>query len=221
MNKSRRRGRSRSSLRRRPGDRKPRFCILIVCEGEKTEPYYFEALREGYRLSTVEVEVVGGDISGSAPISVVNHSLAMIKERKREADKSAYISRFDMVWCVFDQENPPHVSFQEAINKADQAKKDKVHIAVSTPSFEYWCLLHFENTDRPFHNADEVIRTLKRHLPDYDKKETFDEIADKTEEAVQRAHRIWCNRVGERFPNPSTSVYKLVKLIVELGSRSQ
>jgi len=144
----------------------------------------------------------------------------MIKKCKREAPKSAYILPFDMVWCVFDQENPPHASFQEAINKADQANKDKVCIAVSTPSFEYWYLLHFENTDRPFHNASEVIQSLKKYLPDYDKKETYDKVADKTEDAIRRAQRVWSHRLrGERFPNPSTSVHKLVELIIEISSR--
>ncbi len=214
MSKNRRRGRSQDSLRRSPGDREPRFCILIVCEGEKTEPYYFDALRETYRLSTVEVEVVGGDISGSAPISVVNHALEMMKRRKREATRSAHTLPFDLVWCVFDKENPPHASFQEAINKADQAKKDKVFVAVSTPSFEYWYLLHFENTDRPFNNADEVIHSLKKHLPDYDKKDTYNELADKTKVAIQRADRVWRSQI-ERFQNPSTSVHKLVRTIIK------
>jgi hypothetical protein len=137
-----------------------------------------------------------------------------MKRRKREATKSAYILPFDLVWCVFDQENPPHASFQEAINKADQANKDKVFVAVSTPSFEYWYLLHFENTDRPFDNTDEVIHSLKKHLPDYDKKDIYDEIADRTEVAIQRADRVWKNKI-ERFQNPSTSVHKLVSTIIE------
>lgn len=220
MSNSRRRGRSRSSLRRRPGYREPKPCILIVCEGEKTEPCYFEALRETCELNTVDIEVIGGDTAGSAPISVVNYALRMIKQRKQEARKSAYKVPFDMVWCVFDQENPPHASFKEAIDKAET---NDIFLAVSTPAFEYWYLLHFEDTDRPFLNADEVIQSLKRHLPDYDKKDIFSEIADRTEDAIQRARHVWKNRsyLRKRFPNPSTSVYKLVGIVIKLGPISQ
>ncbi len=134
----RKRARSLSALERRPGVRQPRQCILIVCEGKKTEPNYFQSLRKRLRLMPVEVEIIPGDKSGSAPISVVNHALMLKERRERDVRKERTNKlKFDEVWCVFDQENPPHASFSPAVNKA---RDYHLELAVSTPAFEYWYL---------------------------------------------------------------------------------
>jgi hypothetical protein len=61
-------------LARRPGRRAPRASILIVCEGEKTEPSYFKALRVALRLQTAEVEVCGKECR-SDPLKVVEYAI--------------------------------------------------------------------------------------------------------------------------------------------------
>ncbi|MNC80456.1 hypothetical protein D3C75_1332440 [compost metagenome] len=51
---------------------------LIVCEGKKTEPEYFNDLRNYERLASITVKVCGE--CGSAPISVVEHALQLYKD---------------------------------------------------------------------------------------------------------------------------------------------
>ena len=46
--------------------------LLIVCEGTKTEPHYFEALKAGYRDQLNGVEIRAS--KGSAPISNVDNA---------------------------------------------------------------------------------------------------------------------------------------------------
>jgi hypothetical protein len=119
--RKRSRARSVSSYRRRLGIKQPRRCILIVCEGAKTEPKYFRSLCRAKRLSPVEVEVIEGDSCGSAPVSVVEYALRLRQERRRDVRRGVTKKlEYDEVWCVFDQESPTigRNAFYEAVNKA-------------------------------------------------------------------------------------------------------
>jgi hypothetical protein len=73
-----RKARSFRELERRNPKRSPYDQILIVCEGGKTEPNYFQALIDDLRLNTANVEVDGE--SGSSPRSVVAHAKARFRQ---------------------------------------------------------------------------------------------------------------------------------------------
>ena len=75
-----RKAKNSKELKRRASRRDPYKKILIVCEGEKTEPNYFEDIREYYRLNTVNVEVRGD--CGSDPMSVVNFAKQRFRRKK-------------------------------------------------------------------------------------------------------------------------------------------
>ena len=44
-----------SRLQRQNAKRKPYDKVLIVCEGEKTEPNYFNELKDHYEINTAKV----------------------------------------------------------------------------------------------------------------------------------------------------------------------
>lgn len=48
-----------SDLQRLKERRAPYDRVLIVCEGEKTEPNYFNELKDYYKLNSANVEVTG------------------------------------------------------------------------------------------------------------------------------------------------------------------
>lgn len=214
--------RSNASFERRPGQRQPRQCILIVCEGAQTEPNYFESLRREFKLSLVEVQVEG---YGAAPISVVDRALARREERRQEAKNARRKSQFntppfDEVWCVFDVENPSkNPSFQQAVSKARSKNLD---LAISNPAFEYWYLLHFKETTQPFANAAELIQALRDRdcLPHYEKNLNVCSVLFAfTDTAIERADRLLAHHpdADNDFPNPSTLVYKLVQKLKEMS----
>lgn len=215
--KLRRHERAMTSYDRRPGSRSPGRCILIVCEGGETEPNYFASLRNHLKLPTISVKIK--DRFG-APISLVNEALGQIEKRQQDIRvRGANLPEFDAVWCVFDVENPRHnQTFDRAVQVADE---NGFHLAVSNPAFEFWYVLHFERTTRPFADGDELKEYLRRHIPGYQAAmSVFDKLLPSTPMALQHARNILENHPqGEqRFPNPSTQVHLLVEELIEMSS---
>lgn len=202
------RGYSNASYARQPGARPPQERVLIVCEGQKTEPIYFKALRNHLRLTTVEIEGVG-----------MGH-LKLIKyaQSRRKDDRG-----LDEVWCVFDVETQSEKStFAAAVSMADDIG---IKLAVSNPAFEYWFLLHYLETDQPFGSPDEVRQRLRQAdcLPNYEKNiDIFKSLLPKLDVAIQRAEHLSGGRSQEeRFPNSSTTVVELVKKLISMSQQSR
>lgn len=211
------RPRSDASFERKPGQRPPRLSILIVCGGKRTEPTYFKSLCADLKLSLVKVEIVEEAVD---PASLVERAVARREKRQRESKQShGKTPAFDEVWCVFDTERlADNPTFDPAV---DSAKSEGINLAVSNPAFEYWYLLHFRETNRPFYDANELVKVLKEYLPNYTKNQnTYRLIVAQTDRAIERAHRLLRNppEPGE-FPNPSTHVYKLVQKLKDMAIR--
>ena len=75
-----RKARRAADLRRHKARREPYTKILIVCEGEKTEPHYFHGLKERYGLNSANVEI-GGNAS-SAPSGIYDYARQRYREEK-------------------------------------------------------------------------------------------------------------------------------------------
>lgn len=137
-----RKAKKRKDLARRRPTLPERRRVLIICEGEKTEPLYLKALIADLGLTTAEVEVCGE--CGSAPTSVVGFG----KDRF-DADAD-----FDLVYFVFDRDS--HKDYDSALRmiKEFQQQRNSARTTftaiTSIPCFEIWFLLHFEPVTRPY-----------------------------------------------------------------------
>lgn len=209
----RNRARGPEKSRRRRPRREPYDRVLIVCEGTKTEPDYFREIVSAYRLSSANVVVGSG--RGSDPESVV----ATAVERYEEDPD------YDGVYVVVDRDT--HVGFASAEDRMRNAPgglRKVAHLIPSTPCFEYWLLLHFEETAKPYAKTGRrspcanVIRDLEAHLPSYSKGGggTFADTRDRVEEAKARAVRrlIEAKRAGTE--NPTTHVHVVVERLQTL-----
>ena len=107
------RQRSQASLQRKKAKRKTYDYVLIVCEGEKTEPNYFKSIRDKFKLSSVNIEIFGEEC-GSSPISVVNFALRQYKKANREYDK---------IFCVIDRDS--HSTYKQAVDKVRRSRLKK------------------------------------------------------------------------------------------------
>lgn len=84
--------------------------ILIVSEGRKTEPQYFEEIRSAYRLNSANVQVYPSQM-GTAPLQVVQYAMKLFKEGDHHSGIRP--QSFDQVYVVFDRD--AHDTYYDAL----------------------------------------------------------------------------------------------------------
>ena len=200
-----------ASYARRGPTREPYDTVLIVCEGEKTEPNYFRKLRLSYRLSSANIEVTPAP--GTDPKTIVAFA------EKRLAD-------YDKVFCVYDGDSDPS-AFRQATQKivtSAAGAAGRWQAVTSTPCFEVWILLHFRYASAPFVGAgrisagDRVVQEVRTHLPQYAKGDptTYDQIESRMDAALVNGNRLEAHNTKTASGNPATRVHRLVDYLRKL-----
>ena len=212
----RKRRRRRGDLERRPAFRDPLPNILVVCEGEVTEPGYLRAFAADQKNGLVDVEPIG--LKGN-PKGLVDEAIRRkIQAAGTSAGGESSGTEHDAVWCLFDVDSRPK---ERRVPEARQAARSGgISLGISNPSFELWALLHFQEYDRPS-TQREVHGALKRHLPSSDKRLPYDSLAPKYDDAVRHTKSALRNRRDEGTPdgNPSTTVHLLMEIIRRHGRK--
>jgi len=210
---ARRKHRNTDSYKRRQGSKEPRKSILIVSEGSKTEPIYFNSLKSILQLAMVDVDIVG---EGAAPITVVDRAIELRHARKYLARKSLIKAAYEVVYCVIDVEAPKAESLSRAVNKAEG---NKLEVILSNPCFEYWYILHFRKTSAPFTRSQDAKSALRQEHPAYCESDTtiVDVVYPKTAEAIKHSKEVLREQHNNAEDlsdcNPSTHVHKIVEYL--------
>ncbi len=202
---------------RRPGRHRARRSgkprILILCEGTKTETSYFSKLKNDKRLTSVVVKP-----TPSGPRGLWERTNAELREDRG----------WDEVYCVVDHDGRVSeiIDLDTKLATLDRRyRSSRVEMILSDPCFEYWLLLHFEFTDRPFtaqpHGrtaCDEVIKTLRHHLADYSKNDSrnFKRLEERLDYAMENARRLDSTRSSGSPRSPRTDVPRLIKRLQRL-----
>ncbi len=173
-----------------------RQSFLIVCEGEKTEPYYFQS----FDVINTVVKVVG---AGCDPYCVVEKAL----ENKKHAEEP-----YDQVWVVFDRDTFPPERFNKALALA---KNNDIQVAYSNEAFELWYVLHFEYLHTGISRQD-YIKKLSQHLGNTYTKNTkalYDYLLPQQQQGIRNAEKLLQSYKPPcpEHDNPSTTVHLLVK----------
>ena len=190
--------------------------ILILCEGGETEPNYFNGLKldkaQSSRLAALRIEVFDSKKTTGRELVDEAKYLKNVAETERNS--------YDDIWVVIDKDG-----YTKHPETFDKAKANKINIAFSSISFEFWFLLHYQYTTRFFSNATELIRFLKtNYMACYDKADNnYSKLKDRTSIAIQRANRVKqyfqndLNR-GKRIYelNPYTNVDILVDKLLKM-----
>lgn len=192
---------------RRAAFRDPRPRILIVCEGEVTEPEYFTGLSAWCKNPRVRIQLEPG---AGDPRRIVDRAKKLKQnaqsEAKREKDENLL---FEEVWAVFDVDD--HLHLQDARQNARDAQ---IELAISNPCFELWLLLHFRDSPGMQHR-DHIASMLRGFLREYHKSVAFQLVSHGYNLAVARAQRLEVAAIDadEGGRNPSTGVWRLTELI--------
>lgn len=159
----------------------------------KTEYNYFTNFIDDSNIHTKLVEVKVLPTKKNTPKELIN-----FLKTKREA-------KSDELWAVFDHDAHPNLG--DAFNNA---QTNNIRIVFSNIAFEYWVLLHFEDTSRPFSKSRDIIGYLKQqnHFPHYQKGDNslYEMIKDKTATAESRAKR---NRKAMKEANPGARNFEI------------
>lgn len=167
--------------------REERWTVLVVTNGKRTEPDYFDGFKIAYRSVINHFET---RFLNAAPTALV----ALAAQLRDDSDHNE-------VWVVCDVDEFDVVSAQR---KADNLN---VELALSMPSFEVWLILHLRDGCPGFNNAGQAVKFLQSLLPGWTKEDlNFADFKNAVHRAVERAQRL-----GEPpEANPSTAVWRLI-----------
>lgn len=188
--------------------------FLIVSEGTKTEPLYFEGLAQHIR------EKYGNRIDVEKPLieskGEGKSTVRLVEAATKIASRASII--YNQIWVVFDKDEFP--DFDEAV---DLANEREFNSAWSNQSFEYWLYLHFHYSDVAQDRSgwsDKLTEIFKKQgisKGEYDKAEpdifkivtTYGNL----KKAINHASRIEKNYKADAKPSlcdPCTKVHKLI-----------
>ncbi|MFK5969486.1 MAG: AAA family ATPase [Candidatus Marithrix sp.] len=112
---------------------------VIIMEGEKHEPNYFNELRESYlfehRESRIDVKIVKRNLeksSHSSPEHLVQHA--------QDFSTKFELQEYDELWIIFDKDSWSKQAFEELKNW--KQLQNYHYLAYSNPCFELWLILH-------------------------------------------------------------------------------
>lgn len=196
--------------------RSKRKAILIALEDEKSAKLYFRDWREHRKADRV---LVFAPYLGPNPPEVVDAAVRKDQEQQDDPDRDD----FDEVWIVIDTEGPADRRRSGQVRQAiERVKKlgPRFHAAVSNPCFEYWLLLHFEDTAATFKDAAAVGERLRKHIKNYKKNQSaFRETRDHVVTAIARAEKRFAGKGHALHPcdcHPCTQVYALMQSLLDV-----
>jgi hypothetical protein len=200
------------------------FRYLIVCEGEKTEPLYFEGIRkrindkygDKIRVKDIKAERIDIDGTGRNTEDLVKYAL----KKKQEA-----LIPYGHVWCVFDKDSFSDQQFNSAIKICES---NELSVAWSNEAIELWFILHFEflNTgidrqqyidklDNYFANYTINGGKYEKNLPDI-----FNILIENGDmiKAIKYSKKLderYCKEDSPANRKPATKVYELIEELLE------
>ena len=183
---------------------------LIVCEGKKTEPNYFNGLKKKINEkygNKVDVLISNIDIKGTGM-----NTTSLVKYTQKTVNHANKV--YGQVWVVFDKDDYNDEQFDSAIDNCNY------NVAWSNPNFELWLLAHFKKINR-YVSKDDVLQEIgkefqEKGLGDYTKNDTniFDKVTGegKLHTAIKNCEYMKeLNKDGQASQrNPMTRVYKIV-----------
>lgn len=207
---------ARQEISRKQDNTPKRQYFLIVCEGTKTEPYYFEGLKKSLPLGVVDIDIKG---TGHNTLTVIEDA------QKARARLEKFTGRnFDEVWAIFDRDDFPAEHFNNAIFKAQAIG---IRCAWTNEAFELWYLLHFQLYENGMLRADYEGKIEGQLSPKigltyrYQKnsKEIFDLLQQHGDVklAITRAKQleaVFAGRTDYANHNPCTKVHELVEKLL-------
>ena len=201
MERLKQRGRNRKQ-------RKRKSFIVIKCEGDnETEQIYFN------NFKSRECIIKYPDGNSTDPVGMANELVSFMNSEDINSKNG------DKIYLLIDTD--VNANKQKQI---DEAKKicDEcgIELITSTPSFEFWYMLHFGYTTGPYTSSKDIKRKMKKKILGYtESTNVYPIIKDNTDEAmnyaekVEKLHKQNGRKIDSEDANPHTSAYRVLKEI--------
>ncbi len=176
----------------------------FFCEGEKTEKYYLEGLKQMFREYKFEIKADNKKTSAEG-----------IKEYY-ERYKKSNLKKFrngDYIFFIFDCDQNSNESLEKIISFA---KKHNIILLFSNPCIEYWFLAHYEYYKNKINACDLNKRLIKNYNYDKVDKFIFEKIQNKTSNAILNVKKVIKENGYQDLicceSNPCSTFYKLYEM---------
>ena len=117
-----------------------KYRYYIFCEGEQTEPQYFNGFKKLIEENPVYKDMVLIEIEPcqAETMRVIGMAEDYVKNNKIKKGQ---------IWCVYDKDSFPPEHFNGVVERAEKLNKEnpelQYHTAWSNECIEFWFLLHF------------------------------------------------------------------------------
>ncbi|MDD3416840.1 MAG: RloB family protein [Lachnospiraceae bacterium] len=194
------------------------YRYYIFCEGEQTEPQYFNGFKRLIEDNPIYKDMVLIEIEPCAAETMRVISMAEKYIAKNKIDKG-------QIWCVYDKDSFPASDFNGVVNRAEQLSREnhdlQYRCAWSNECIEFWFLLHFAYYTANNHRMEYITflndKFRELGLGKYQKnmKNIFEVLMGKGDPklAVRYAKRIIAEGQGKSPAElaPATTVHELVE----------
>jgi len=160
---------------------KKSFPVYLFVEGEKTERFYFELLRDKLNISDLTIYPT----KGKSGYALLEKSKSKIKLKNLDKTAPKYL--------IFDKDALTQEQLADVFEKAEQ---EDFKIGFSNLNFEVWLLAHFEKlTKRPTSPSDtkllekKLTEKLKQPYKKSDSKQ-LEKIIFNYEQAIENASML-------------------------------
>ena len=192
--------------------RKTKSIVAIGCEGKnQTETIYLK------NFSSRECIIKFSTGRHTDPVGMANDLVRFIKNEDIKAEYG------DKIYLLIDTDI--NQNKQEQINEAKKiCNENDIELISSTPTFEYWYILHYGYTSKSYQSSVQIKNEMKTKIHSYSESmDVYPIIKDKTATAIVNAKKIEKYQeengqvIDSEEANPHTSAYKVVE---ELNKRN-
>lgn len=201
MERLKQRGRNRKQRERKS-------FIVIKCEGDnETEQIYFN------NFKSRECIIKYPDGNSTDPVGMANELVSFMNSEDINSKNG------DKIYLLIDTD--VNANKQKQIDEAKKICDEYgIELITSTPSFEFWYMLHFGYTTGPYTSSKDIKRKMKKKILGYtESTNVYPIIKDNTDEAVnyaekvEKLHKQNGRKIDSEDANPHTSAYRVLKEI--------
>lgn len=185
---------------------------LIVTEGTKTEPNYFESIKN--RINSKFSERIHLDIKGEGLNTIDLFERAVLLA---DANPNGY----KHVWVVYDTDDFPkdRIDVVEELCKQRSTSETQYHAIWSNQCIELWFLLHFSFMQSDivrteyFPKLSDNLKAISKGEYVKNREDIFDVLEPYVDDAIRNAKALDGSNKGRSPSNskPGTKVYELVE----------